>query len=192
MKALIICDSFAFAAKANTILQRAAHKADATFCWTIRPWKSDVLSLPPGADEALMEAIDAHLAVEDGWTLFSGSLSKSERLPISFQPHLLADLTVLTDDYFSVPDEQIKGIESVLTVAGGNVVYARDEFAPHGPPAIPVLPEWSPVKVFGGYGAPLDVRKAARAGVPMPAASTQRHVSRKRLQSRLASTHDWC
>jgi len=31
-----------------------------------------------------------------------------------------------------------------------------------------VLPEWSPVKVFGGYGAPLDVRKAARAGVPMP------------------------
>ena len=33
---------------------------------------------------------------------------------------------------------------------------------------IPVLPEWSPVKVFGGYGAPLDVRKAARAGVPLP------------------------
>ena len=31
----------------------------------------------------------------------------------------------------------------------------------------PVLPEWSPVKVFGGYGAPLDVRKAARAGVPI-------------------------
>jgi hypothetical protein len=30
------------------------------------------------------------------------------------------------------------------------------------------LPEWSPVSVFGGYGAPLDPRKAARAGVPMP------------------------
>ncbi|MDB6027636.1 MAG: amidohydrolase [Verrucomicrobiales bacterium] len=27
---------------------------------------------------------------------------------------------------------------------------------------------WSPVKVFGGYGAPLDVRKAARAGVLVP------------------------
>ncbi|MCK7513081.1 MAG: hypothetical protein MZV70_59715 [Desulfobacterales bacterium] len=25
-----------------------------------------------------------------------------------------------------------------------------------------------PVKVYGGYGAPLDVRKAARAGVPVP------------------------
>jgi len=31
-----------------------------------------------------------------------------------------------------------------------------------------VLPEWSPVKVFGGYGAPLNIRKAARAAVPMP------------------------
>jgi hypothetical protein len=80
----------------------------------------------------------------------------------------LADLVALTDDYFSVPEEQIKSLESVLTVVGGNVVHATDEFASHAPPAIPVLPEWSPVKAFGGYGAPLDARKAARAGVPMP------------------------
>jgi hypothetical protein len=79
----------------------------------------------------------------------------------------LADFVALTDDYFSVPDEQIKGIESVLTVVGGKIVYAKDEFATHAPPAIPVLPEWSPVKAFGGYGAPLDIRKAARAGVPV-------------------------
>jgi hypothetical protein len=80
----------------------------------------------------------------------------------------LADLTVLTDDYFTVPDESIKGIESVLTIVGGKVVHPSDEFTPHAPAPIPVLPEWSPVKVFGGYGAPLDVRKAARAGVPLP------------------------
>jgi predicted amidohydrolase YtcJ len=80
----------------------------------------------------------------------------------------LADLAVLSDDYFSVSDEKIKGIESVLTVVAGKVVHATDEFTSYAPPALPVLPEWSPVKVFGGYGAPLDVRKAARAGVPMP------------------------
>ncbi len=78
-----------------------------------------------------------------------------------------ADLIALTDDYFAVPDETIKNIESVLTIVGGKVVHATNEFAPHAPPPIPVLPEWSPVKVFGGYSAPLDVRKAARAGVPM-------------------------
>ena len=75
----------------------------------------------------------------------------------------LADLAALTDDYISVPEEQIKGIESVLTIVGGKVVHATEEFTPHSPAPIPVLPEWSPVKVFGGYGAPLDIRKAARS-----------------------------
>jgi hypothetical protein len=79
----------------------------------------------------------------------------------------LADFVALTDDYFSVPEENIKVIESVLTIVGGNVVHATEEFSSHAPPPIPVLPEWSPVKVFGGYGAPLDIRKAARAGVPV-------------------------
>ena len=32
---------------------------------------------------------------------------------------------------------------------------------------LPILPEWSPAKVFGGYGAPLDMRQAVRAGVPV-------------------------
>ncbi|MBI3869173.1 MAG: amidohydrolase [Verrucomicrobia bacterium] len=85
----------------------------------------------------------------------------------------LADLAALTDDYLAVPEEQIKGIESVLTVVGGKIVHAAEEFASHAPPPIPVLPEWSPVKVFGGYGAPLDARKAARAGVPI--AQTHKH-----------------
>src|SRR6266496_3857589 len=80
----------------------------------------------------------------------------------------LADLVALSDDYFAVSEEQIKGIESVLTIVGGKVVHATDEFSNHNPPALPVLPEWSPIKAFGGYGAPLDARKAARAGVPMP------------------------
>jgi hypothetical protein len=83
-------------------------------------------------------------------------------------PGQLADLVALTHDYLSVPEEKIKSIESVLTVVGGRIVHATDEFTPHAPPSLPVLPEWSPVKVFGGYGAPLDVRKAARAGVPVP------------------------
>ena len=79
----------------------------------------------------------------------------------------LADLAALTDDFFSVPEEKIKGIESVLTIVDGKVVHATEEFASHAPPPIPVLPEWSPVKIFGGYGAPLNIKKAVRAGVPV-------------------------
>ena len=43
----------------------------------------------------------------------------------------LADMVALSDDYFAVSEEQIKGIESVLTIVGGKVVYARDEFSEH-------------------------------------------------------------
>jgi hypothetical protein len=79
---------------------------------------------------------------------------------------------VLTDDYLAVPEDEIKQIESVLTVVGGKIVHATEEFSSHAPPVLPVMPEWSPVKVFGGYGAPLDLAKAARAGVPVSNIST--------------------
>jgi predicted amidohydrolase YtcJ len=79
----------------------------------------------------------------------------------------LADLAVLSDDYFSIPDESIKGVESVLTVVAGKIVHATREFSPHSPASILTVPEWSPTKYFGGYGAPLDVGRAARAGVPL-------------------------
>ena len=49
------------------------------------------------------------------------------------------------------PRNEIKGIESVLTVVGGKVVHAPAEFAPLAPPPLPVCPDWSPVGVYGGY-----------------------------------------
>ncbi len=71
---------------------------------------------------------------------------------------------MLSKDYFRVPEEEIKGIESVLTVVNGDIVYAAGSFGPLAPPAIPVLPEWSPVvKVPGHYrSAP---PQAARVGM---------------------------
>jgi predicted amidohydrolase YtcJ len=41
----------------------------------------------------------------------------------------LADLAVLSKDYMTVPVEQIGGLESVLTMVGGRVVYATGPFA---------------------------------------------------------------
>jgi hypothetical protein len=65
-----------------------------------------------------------------------------------------ADLAVLTEDFFSVEEERIKSIESELTVLNGVVVHAVGDFANHAPPNLPVMPDWSPVAEFGGYGAP--------------------------------------
>jgi predicted amidohydrolase YtcJ len=63
----------------------------------------------------------------------------------------LADLAVLSLDYFSIPEEEIKNLESVLTIVGGKVVYAAAEFSSMAPPELPVSPDWSPVKQYGGY-----------------------------------------
>jgi hypothetical protein len=58
---------------------------------------------------------------------------------------------VLSADYFSIPDEQIKRLESVLTVVGGAVVYGAGDFARLSPAPLPVSPSWSPVTAYGGY-----------------------------------------
>jgi len=63
----------------------------------------------------------------------------------------LADLAVLSADYFSIPEEEIRQLESVLTVVAGKVVYANAEFSKLAPPALPVSPDWSPVRQYGGY-----------------------------------------
>jgi predicted amidohydrolase YtcJ len=41
----------------------------------------------------------------------------------TIEPGKLADLVVLSDDYFTVPDESLKKIRSVLTIVGGNIVH---------------------------------------------------------------------
>ena len=63
----------------------------------------------------------------------------------------LADLAVLSDDYFSVPAESIQDITSVLTLVGGKVVYGDVDYKDLAPPLPPAMPDWSPVRTFGGY-----------------------------------------
>ena len=41
----------------------------------------------------------------------------------------LADLVVLSDDYLSVPDDEIRTLHAVLTIIGGEIVHAAAEFA---------------------------------------------------------------
>jgi predicted amidohydrolase YtcJ len=62
-----------------------------------------------------------------------------------------ADLAVLSDDYFRVDDDAIRGLESVLTIVGGNVVHGMEEYRNLAPPLPAVSPDWSPVARFGGY-----------------------------------------
>jgi hypothetical protein len=70
----------------------------------------------------------------------------------------LADLVVLSDDYFSVPEDAIQDITSVLTLLGGKPVHGDAEFKDLAPPLPPPMPDWSPVGIYGGYQQRVDAQ----------------------------------
>src|SRR5919106_140157 len=63
----------------------------------------------------------------------------------------LADLVVLSGDYFSMPVDEVKDLQSLLTMVGGKVVYAAGPYAQLDAPPPPSLPDWLPVRHYGGY-----------------------------------------
>jgi predicted amidohydrolase YtcJ len=85
------------------------------------------------------------------YTVGSSWFSSEDGKKGSILPGQLADFSVLSADYFSIPEDEIKRLESVLTIVGGKIVYATEPFAKLAPPALPVSPDWSPVKQYGGY-----------------------------------------
>jgi hypothetical protein len=85
------------------------------------------------------------------YTMGSSWFSTEDGKKGALAPGQLADLAVLSADYFSIPEEEIKRLESVLTIVGGKVVYATEEFSKLARPPLPMSPSWSPVKEFGGY-----------------------------------------
>ncbi len=98
------------------------------------------------------------------WTRGSAWFSSEEAEKGALVPGQLADLAVLSKDFFSVPEAEIQTIESVLTIVGGEVVFAAQEFATLAPPLPPVSPAWSPVTRFGGAATPAPPRPVAHVG----------------------------
>jgi predicted amidohydrolase YtcJ len=63
------------------------------------------------------------------------------------------DLAVLDRDFLTVPEDQIQDITSVLTVVAGKPVHGSGAYASLAPPLPPAMPDWSPVRRYGGYQA---------------------------------------
>lgn len=85
------------------------------------------------------------------WTAGSAWFSSEQTRKGRIKTGQFADLAVLSADFFSVSEDDIKSIESVLTVVGGKIVYGADGFDKLAPAPIPVLPEWSPVALVPGH-----------------------------------------
>jgi hypothetical protein len=74
----------------------------------------------------------------------------------------LADLIVPSRDYFACADSELADMTSDLTIVGGKVVFAAGGFSHLDEnPLPPAMPDWSPVRVFGGYAAWQDATPMA-------------------------------
>ena len=85
------------------------------------------------------------------YTVGSAWFSHEEQVKGRIAPGQYADFAVLSADYMKVPVEDIKNIESVLTVVDGNIVYGAQDYASLMPVLPPIQPDWSPLKHFGSY-----------------------------------------
>src|SRR5262245_2390132 len=85
------------------------------------------------------------------WTTANTWFSNEEGRKGAIKPGQLADLAVLSGDYMTVPEDQIRNLASVLTMVDGKVVHGEGVFAKLAPPLPAASPDWSPVKTFGGY-----------------------------------------
>lgn len=85
------------------------------------------------------------------WTTANTWFSNEEGKKGQIAVGQLADLAVLSDDYLTVPEDEIPHLSSVLTLLGGKVVHGEGDFTKLAPVLPPPMPDWSPVRTFGGY-----------------------------------------
>ncbi|WP_282286779.1 amidohydrolase [Pseudomonas sp. PS02302] len=159
---------------------------DATRVSSYNPWTSLywlVSGRTVGGLALYQEGLPRATALQlftQGSAWFSSEQGKKGQLRVG----QLADVAVLSADFFTVEEEAIKHLESVLTVVGGRIVYGAEEFDRLGPPPLPVTPDWSPVVKVPGHwkpGAPLQAVVHQCAG----ACSVHGHGHERARQSRV-------
>jgi len=128
---------------------------DATRISTYNPWMSlhwlltgkTIGGLQFWPKDQTLDKFTALQLYTSGSAWFSGEEKDKGKLVKG----MYADLAILSDDYFSVKADDVRKIESVLTVVNGKIVYASAEYKALNPEIPAVIPDWSPVKYFGGY-----------------------------------------
>jgi predicted amidohydrolase YtcJ len=101
-------------------------------------------------------------------TWFSNEEGKKGRI----EKGQLADLVIPDRDFFSCPEDEISHISAELTMVGGRVVWGAGEFASlDDNPVPPAMPDWSPVRAFGGFAAWGEPQRAGKNSLRIKASS---------------------
>jgi predicted amidohydrolase YtcJ len=113
-------------------------------------------------------------------TWFSNEEGKKGRIEVG----QLADMIVPDKDFYACAESEIWDLSSELTIVGGNIVYAAGAFASHDLPPPPAMPDWSPVRRFGGYAGWGEKQGTSRAALKE---LEQRQLQQKREREQQAA-----
>ncbi|TCK30860.1 hypothetical protein EV667_0964 [Ancylobacter aquaticus] len=116
-----------------------------SLAWLVTGMTVGGLALYPAANRLDREAALRLWTEANTW--FSNEEGKKGQIAVG----QLADIAVLSDDYFAVPEEAIADITAVLTLLDGKPVHGAGDFRDLAPELPPAMPDWSPVRTFGGY-----------------------------------------
>ena len=111
------------------------------------------------ADRNLLDRTEALRMYTAASAWISGEEDKKGTLEVG----RFADLAFLSADYFKIPEDSIKDLESVLTMVGGKVVYGAGVYERLAPPPPPIKQDWLPIKTYGGYQKRAGTAPAAAA-----------------------------
>ncbi|GED70478.1 hypothetical protein BRE01_41800 [Brevibacillus reuszeri] len=127
------------------------------------------LSLYPASNR-----LDRHQALRM-YTSGNAWFSREEDVKGKIKTGQYADLSILSDNFLQVPEEEIKRIESVFTVVGGKIVYGSLEFQRLSPAAPKASPDWAPHNYFGGYYKDSNHGGGGGAALHMPHSHHSHH-----------------
>jgi predicted amidohydrolase YtcJ len=142
--------------------------------WTALYWLTTGRTIGGASLYPARNRIDRFEAL-DLYTRANTWFSNEEGIKGQIKVGQLADFAVLADDYFSVPEERIRQIVSLLTVVDGKIVYADGEFKSFDPPTPAPMPDWSPVNFGSRYWKSDAARATMYAAPPAGACGVHAH-----------------
>lgn len=84
------------------------------------------------------------------FTQGSAWFSGEEESKGDIAPGMVADFAILDRDIFTVKEHELLDTSAELTVVNGEIEHASDAYPQYRKPALPALPDWSPVNQASG------------------------------------------
>ena len=116
----------------NSLIKAGLEPAASTdmtgiYLGNIDPFKAMYATVTRQSDMGIFEPQEA-ISINDAlkmWTIWPAKAIGESKVKGTLELGKYADMTVLSDDIYAIPKEQLKDVQAIKTIVGGKVVYSR-------------------------------------------------------------------